>query len=66
MSSKDFRGLRVAAEPIKRKINEGQSITAEELATLHTYARSNPNGNTIALYAIGKKSLVQEGEGGNE
>jgi hypothetical protein len=55
--------LRAAVEPIKRKINEGQNITAEEMAIVHKLAHRNPSTNTIAFYAIAKRCVEQENEG---
>jgi hypothetical protein len=52
--------LRAAAEPIKRKLNEGQSISPEEMAIIHELAQRMPSTNTISLYAIAKRRVEQE------
>jgi len=56
----NYQEVRAAVEPIKRKINEGQNITAAELTLLHKHAQGNPNANTIGLYAIGKRHVKDE------
>jgi hypothetical protein len=65
--SNDYKGLRSRAEKVKRKVNEGQNITSEELDTLRRYTQAtNGNAANLAAFAIGKRLVKAEGSNGNE
>ncbi|MFD2213748.1 hypothetical protein [Metabacillus endolithicus] len=57
-----YNALRVRAEEIKRKINEGKTINRDELTVLEHIAHANPSNANMTAYAVAKRYLKEEAE----
>jgi hypothetical protein len=59
MSNLDFKGVRLASYNVKEKLHRGVKITQEELESVKKHAQMNSTGDSIALYALAKRSLEE-------